>query len=165
MPETLEYTCKSCGHELDVTVKSFDLGPQPRPPADPTDYRTWEGQHLQWLVSNTRTYICDPCWLRLTVPVILARQNWEAWKSSSVQGLHPYTDYPFLVSVVSRIDSALKNHADSRVDLGDISCPYCAIRLSIKRQFSPTCPECGGGAMEFTGGGIASGHVVWPPIV
>ena len=164
MPGTLEYTCKSCGHKLDATEKSICVGPEPSPPEDPSAYKAWERQHLQWLETNTRTYICDPCWLSLTVPVILAPESWEAWRSSSVRGFHPYTDYPFLISVVSRIDSALMNNKKSPIDLGAISCPYCAGWLSVKREFAPRCPECGGAAMELTGGGIASLGGIWPPI-
>jgi hypothetical protein len=164
MPGTLEYTCKSCSHKLDVTEKSFYLGLAASPPDDPSAYEAWEREHLQWLETNTRTYVCDLCWLSLTFPVVLASDSWETWKCSNAQGLHPYTDYPFLISVVSRIDIALKNNNKPQIDLGAMSCPYCAGPLSVRREFSPTCPECGGAAMEFTGGGIASLGIVWPPI-
>ena len=146
--------------------KSFSLGPRPSPPEDARAYREWEQKHILWLKANTRTYICDPCWLYLSIPFRLAAANWEGWKRSSTEGYHPYTDYPFLTSLVSRIDLALKNNPELPVELGSIACPYCSTTLAIKEEFSPVCPQCGVADMKFTGGGIASLRygVVWPPI-
>ena len=124
-----------------------------------------EREQLRWLETNTRTLICDRCWVYLKVPVTLTSSDWETWKHSSVDSYHPYTDYPFLVGLVSRIDNFFKDHPSPPIEIGPIACPYCSETLSMKEDFSPKCPECGSGDMQFTGGGIASVKGDWPPVI
>jgi len=164
---THEYTCRSCGFkhdEGDVVEKSFCLGLHPFPRDDPKTYREWEREHLRWLKANTRTYICNPCWLRLTMPLIISAVDWEIWKRSSTEGYHTFTDYPFLVGLVARIDNFLRKNPGVPIDVGPVLCPYCGITMSAKDDFTPKCPRFGALDMQFTGGGIASMRGPWPPI-
>lgn len=165
MPGTSEYTCSRCGHKVEALAKSFDLGPRPSAPDDPKRYKGWEPETLRWLEANTKVYVCDRCWLWLTVPLVLSRADWEVWKCSNLESIHPYTEYPFLNSIVSRIERALTDGSKLRIELGAISCPYCATELSVRRDFRPTCPKCGSTEMSFSGGGIASVRGNWPPII
>jgi ssDNA-binding Zn-finger/Zn-ribbon topoisomerase 1 len=96
---------------------------------------------------------------------MLTSSDWERWKLSSVEGYHPFTDYPFLVGLVSRIDRFLSDHPGSPIEIGSVVCPYCRETLSMKEDFSPKCPECGSGDMQLTGGGIASVRGNWPPLI
>jgi hypothetical protein len=168
MPGTIEYTCRHCGFkhgDAEIVVKDFCLGPHASAPNDPKAYREWEREHLLWLETNTKTYYCDPCWLRLTIPLIIAAADWQRWKESSVKGYDRFADYPFLVGLVARIDDFLKKNPEAPIDIAPIGCPYCGIALSAKEDFSPKCPQCGVSDMKFTGGGIASMRGKWPPVV
>jgi len=166
MPATLEYTCRRCAFKVDANVKSFWLGPQNSPPDEPGAYKEWEKAELRWLEANTRAYVCNPCWLSLTIPLVVVPASWDEWKRSNIKGSHPYTEYPFLISLASRIDQYLNEMPGSPIDLGSVACPYCTAGLLIAQNFSPRCPQCGVEDMEATSGGIANMRfgVVWPPI-
>jgi hypothetical protein len=102
----------------------------------------------------------------LCVPLKIEFEEWERWKQESIAIEKPYTDYPFLRNIVSRIDQSLQISPGTCIDLGPIACPYCANELSVKGEFSPTCLECGSKIAGRQGAGIASLRfgVVWPPI-
>jgi ribosomal protein L40E len=160
----LQYICRRCGNRDDAIVKSFELVNVANYPNDPKEYKTWEREHLRWLDDNTRTYICDRCWVRILVPRALTLEEWERWKEESARGNRPYGEYPFLVALIERIDGALRTGLGSNLDLGPIKCPYCSALLAVKTEFSPTCRKCGSSDMVRTDCGVATIRGSWPPV-
>lgn len=166
MPGMLEYTCKSCSHREVIMTKDFFLGPEPLPPPPSSDFKAWERDHFRWLSENTRTFVCDSCWVMLTVPYSIALSDWEKWKVKSTDGPKPHTNYPFLQKLVSLIDHSLREHKEAPFDIGEIGCPYGRTVLLEKKDSSPLCPQCGGAELELSDCGISTlaYGIEWPPI-
>lgn len=164
MATIFEYTCRRCSDKREILVKSFSLGPLPPTPDNPGAHKGWK-EKLQWLESNTKMYVCDSCWLWLSVPTSINLESWESWKALDLESYSPFTKYPFLIGIVSRIDRALKETPGQPIDLGALSCPYCAAQFSVGRDFQPKCTQCGSTEIAFSVCGIASVGGVWPPIV
>lgn len=166
MPSTLEYVCQHCACVLNVTTKHFGLGPQ-RSTFETGAYAGQEAEYLEWVKANTKTSYCHPCGVSLVLPLRLSPYVWTEWKRTSIKCDHPYVDYPFLVSLVARIDERISEAPGAVIDLDPVACPYCNQALSPEPESSPSCPRCGVADMKLVGQSIVTfeSGKRWPPII
>jgi len=171
MPGVYEYLCKSCNEELLVIPKALWMLQIPMelikgsPPSEPDQERAqrkqsrrdWESRHLQ-------TFVCNDCELILFLPKEIDKATWEKWRQADSK----HARYPFLLTLASKIDEALKEKSPCCMDFGQISCPYCARTLLLQKELSPKCKHCGSSDLQLTRSGMASmgGDFPnpWPPI-
>ena len=145
------YRCRSCGHEFEISLMSFRVGPLPVCP-DPAKDEESTRRH-------TRQFCCNACVMEVTIPVLLIRPDWFSWKQNAGA---VYSRYPFLRDLITRIEftyAGLPWH----VDICDISCPYCAGKL-VMGKFQPSCKSCGSSDLEHINCYHAQVAGAWPPL-
>lgn len=146
------YRCRPCGLEFTHDHKGFWVGPSPAK----LDRDTSEA----FLALHTQTFCCPSCQLELTIPSLLDRAAWLDWRASHEWY---FTRYPFLVSLVDRIDASFTGEPWS-VGIGSISCPYCDIPL-VSGSFQPTCRHCRSTDLEHITQWHSQPRDIWPPII
>ena len=146
------YRCRPCGHEFTHDHKGFWLGPLPAK----LDRDTSEA----FLAEHTQIQYCPTCQLGLIIPTHLDRAEWLDWRARNAPD---FGRYPFLVSLAARIDASFTGEPWS-VDIGSISCPYCATLL-VTGSFQPVCRQCGSSDLEHINQWHSQTRDVWPPII
>ena len=94
------------------------------------------------------------------MPSLLLRIDWLYWRDRFQSD---YSRYPFLRVLVSRIEATFAGQP-WRVELGDISCPYCGVSLEAG-SFQPSCPHCRSHDLGHIDQWHSQIRDPWPPLV
>jgi hypothetical protein len=150
------YRCRPCGHKFTLELKDFWVGPLPPRVdghLDPALIEDFTARH-------TQTFHCSQCTVELTIPSLLLRPDWLYWRTRFESD---YSRYPFLRSLVSRIDSSFIDQPWS-VAIGSIPCPYCTTPLAAG-SLQPSCTRCHSDDVEHINQWHSQTRDLWPPVI